>query len=74
MGRGEFAGYYGNLRALTVFIGPLLFGNLYAYGRRVAPGRNFGFWAAAALGCVIPEICHRMLTDIEVLETQASNK
>ena len=45
LGRGEFAGYFGNLRALTVAVGPFLFGNMYAWGRTVAPGRNLGFWS-----------------------------
>lgn len=63
LGRGEFAGYFGNLRALTVAVGPFLFGNMYAWGRTVAPGRNLGFWSAALLGCVVPEIFHRMLSN-----------
>ena len=63
LGRGEFAGYFGNLRALTVSVGPFIMGNMYAWGRTVAPGRNLGFWTAALLGTVLPEICHRMLTD-----------
>jgi hypothetical protein len=36
---------------------------MYAWGRTVMPGRNLGFWTAALLGCVMPEICHRMLSD-----------
>ena len=67
MGRGEFAGYYGSLRALTVAIGPFIFGNLYAWGRTVfvnaqnQPRYNLGFFAAAVLGCIVPEIFHQML-------------
>lgn len=63
LGRGEFAGYFGNLRALTVAVGPFLCGNMYAWGRTVAPGRNLGYWLAALLGCVLPEVFHRMLSD-----------
>ena len=62
-GRGEFAGYFGNLRALTVAVGPYWFGNMYAWGRTVVPGRNLGYWSAAVLGCAMPEILHRMLSD-----------
>ena len=67
MGRGQFAGYYGSMRALTVAIGPYLFGNLYAFGRRTivtssgAPRCNLGFFAAALLGCVLPEFFHQRL-------------
>ena len=73
MGKGEFAGYYGNLRALTVAIGPFLFGQLYAWGRRVMPGKNLGFWAASILGCILPEIFHRLLKTSD-LETDAVKK
>ena len=38
-------------------------GNMYAFGRRVTPNRNLGYWAAAVLGCVLPEIFHRLLSD-----------
>lgn len=68
MGRGEFAGYYGSMRALTVAIGPYVFGNLYAWGRtaftNVCTGRprfNLGFFAAAVLGCAVPEVFHQLL-------------
>ena len=67
MGRGEFAGYYGSMRALTVAVGPYIFGNLYAWGRKAftsATGRpryNVGFFAAAFLGCVVPEVFHQLL-------------
>jgi hypothetical protein len=60
-------GYYGSMRALTVAVGPYIFGNLYAWGRKAvtnAAGRprfNFGFMAAALLGCVVPEFFHQLL-------------
>ena len=68
MGRGEFAGYFGNLRAITAAIGPFVYGQLYALGRTAYPGRNLGFWAAALLGCAIPEALHQLLgpEDLEV--------
>jgi DHA1 family tetracycline resistance protein-like MFS transporter len=68
LGRGEFAGYFGNLRALTVAVGPFLFGNMYAWGRTATPGRNLGYWAAALLGCVLPEVFHRMLSNADFEE------
>ena len=55
------------MRALTVAVGPYIFGNLYAWGRKAvtnAAGRprfNFGFMAAALLGCVVPEFFHQLL-------------
>ena len=52
MGRGEFAGLFGNLRALTSATGPYLFGQLYAWGRTfeiAGATRNLGFWAVGPL-------------------------
>jgi|EP01047_Picozoa_sp_COSAG01_P066492 MFS family permease len=78
MGRGQFAGYYGSMRALTVAIGPFVFGHLYAFGRRAFQTRagharvNLGFWAAALLGCVVPEIFHRRLLAAKKGNTQNS--
>lgn len=60
-GKGEFAALFGNLRALGIIVGPLLFGRLYAWGRaeqRRQPG--LGFWAAAFLA-LVAEVAHQTL-------------
>ena len=66
MGRGQFSGNFGCLRALTTAVGPLLMGRLFSWGRArfvSADGKprvNLGFLAAALLGCVLPEVLHQL--------------
>jgi hypothetical protein len=77
MGRGEFAGLFGNLRVLTSATGPYLFGQLYAWGRSfpiAGVTRNLGFWAAVVLGCVLPELFHRMLGAQDMEPTVAAKE
>jgi len=60
-GKGEFAALFGNLRALGIIVGPLMFGRLYAWGttlQRRRPG--LGFWAAALLA-LAAEVVHSTL-------------
>ena len=68
MGRGEYAGFSGNLRAITVAVGPMLYGYIYAAGRQTRMGSrvNLGYFAAAIVGCLLPELVHRTLTEQEM--------
>ena len=43
MGRGEYASYFGNLGAVTVAIGPMLYGFIYAFGRDRGVRLNLGY-------------------------------
>ena len=49
MGRGEYQGYVGNMSALIVSVGPLIFGYAYAAGRSRFASINVGYYAAALL-------------------------
>lgn len=62
MGRGEYQGYFANLSALAVAIGPGLYGFTYAWGRQYFPRINLGFLLAAVVGCLLPELVHLSLT------------
>uniref|UniRef100_A0A7S1RL24 Uncharacterized protein n=1 Tax=Alexandrium catenella TaxID=2925 RepID=A0A7S1RL24_ALECA len=69
-GKGEFAALFGNLRALGIIAGPLLFGRLYAWGSartRRRPG--LGFWAAASLA-LAAEVAHQTLPPEQVEEAE----
>eukprot|EP01043_Picozoa_sp_COSAG02_P060911 COSAG02_NODE_8063_length_2726_cov_2.042254_1_plen_392_part_00 len=71
MGRGEYASYFGNLRAITVAVGPMIYGYIYAFGRKLYPAVNLGYFAAAVVGCLIPELIHRTLTRHELALAKA---
>ena len=63
MGRGEYSAKFGNIRALTVIIAPLFYGNIYAY---FAPRGKPGYaWYAGALVVLLAEALHRTLKDEE---------
>ena len=63
LGRGEYTAKFGNIRALTVIIAPLFYGNIYAYyAPRGKPGRP---WFAGALVVALAEMLHRTLKDEE---------
>ena len=62
MGRGEYSAKFGNIRALTVIIAPLFYGNIYAYFARGKPGYA---WYAGALVVLLAEALHRTLKDEE---------
>jgi len=59
-GKGEFAAYQNNLRAITSAIAPMLIGNYYAWclKRGVKPGSNF--WLGALIGAILPELLMRL--------------
>ena len=61
MGRGEYSAKFGNIRALTVIIAPLFYGNIYAY---YAPRGKPGYaWFAGAMVVALAEALHRTLKD-----------
>ena len=59
-GRGEYAGLFNNLRALSVATAPLLYGEMYAYfiRKKIPVGQVWTF--IALISAVIPEAIHRM--------------
>ena len=66
-GRGLFNGHFSNLRALVTTFAPLIYGGIYA--RAVRKGRHPGayvYGAALVLGCALPEVLHRYLSDSEM--------
>ena len=70
MGRGEYSAKFGNIRALTVIIAPLFYGNIYAY---YAPRGKPGYaWFAGALVVALAEALHRTLKDEDCFKTLSS--
>ena len=71
---GEYAGYFSNLRAITVTLSPLIYGRIYssitagnnAGTTRLSPG--IAWIVAAVLGCVIPELIWRSIPSEELEE------
>jgi hypothetical protein len=41
-------------------------GYIYAYGRKFYPSVNLGYFAAAIVGCLLPELIHMTLTRDEL--------
>jgi hypothetical protein len=69
MGRGEYAGYFSNLRALIVATAPLLYGNVYAAVNSPtgsAYPNGLAYFMAAGLGAILPEILHRSVSDEDI--------
>lgn len=68
MGKGEFQGLFNNLRACSVAIAPLVYGNMYAgftnSGKSVGPT----WWFIGILSAVLPELIHRSCSDAEINE------
>ena len=64
-GRGEFSGYFNNLRATSVFLCPLIYGRLYAWlmERGVMPGRTW--WLLMVVASLVPELLHRSIRDAD---------
>ena len=61
MSRGEYAGAFANLRALTVAIAPLTYSRLYEFNaRRGRPGRTWPM--VAVVGALLPELLHQTLS------------
>ena len=73
MGRGEYASYFANLGAITVALGPMLYGFIYAWGRKINPNINLGFFAAAVVGCLLPEMVHQTITKKEMEEAAGAS-
>ena len=46
----------------------MLYGYIYAAGRQTRMGSrvNLGYFAAAIVGCLLPELVHRTLTEQEM--------
>jgi hypothetical protein len=66
MGKGEYAAAFANMRALTVTIGPLLFGNIYAYSKANGYGGGTPWLVAMVLGSVIPLVLHETVSDEDI--------
>ena len=67
MGRGEYAGYFSNLRALVVATAPLMYGNIYAAVQdnpSYPPG--LAYFVCAVMGCIIPELLHQSVSSKDI--------
>lgn len=78
-GKGEFGGYVGNLRALTVVIAPVLYGQAYAFfvrhahahrsGKAVQLGGGRIWWVILLCAALIPELLHQTIRDFKPVAT-----
>ena len=77
MGRGEYSAAFANMRALTVTVGPLIFGNVYAYSKQSGLGGGIPWYLAGLIGCVVPLLLHESVSDQAIADGLAptdSNK
>lgn len=66
MGKGEFAGLFMNLRALTVATAPLFYGEFLAWLLRKKYSGKPVWYVAAILSSILPELLHRSLGDSDM--------
>ena len=55
-GKGEFAGWVMNLRALAGSIAPLIYGNFFAWCRNQNLNPGMTWWIAGLIGAVLPQL------------------
>eukprot|EP00912_Choanoflagellata_sp_UC4_P001990 UC4_evm4s1277 len=71
-GKGEYAGLFNNLRAVTVTSAPIFYGMLYSFCIKKSPPSNPSRYSgipwivAASVGSLLPELIHRSMTDADI--------
>ena len=75
IGKGAFAAQIALLRGASVVVAPTIYAYLFASQIRRGQAPRRAWWAVILLGAVLPEICHRLLSDEDLsVETKKKKK
>ena len=74
IGRGSFAASIAIMRGASVVVAPTIYSWLYGNSMRQGRIPRSAWWSVIVLGAVLPELCHRMLSDADLDATKVVAK